>query len=360
MSEIRALPEAFVHAAAPVLLDGTRATRWVGKAAPPLKFVIADLVPDEACTLLAGDGGSGKRILLQTMATCVAIGRVFTGHTVDRPSHLHHGRRHRSSDPRAARAHQPKPGHRNGRSRGFAPSLHGGQGFHALRRRRADRHVGQLAVAASTYGVRFLAIDSASLVFDDVEIDRRAVSAFLRRLNQLGRAAHCALVLIAYTSRSSDGTSARMASGSTAWVNAARAGLLLKSDDEGGAELSLLKANYSKAGLKIPLCWNDDGVLVAEEQASGMVASLEQRRDDTAVLAEISAAWTDPAAAPLGRAPQLRERFLSNFMARKHGWKPKRTEAALARLFDAGKVSNGETRKNGKRLSGLCPISHEE
>jgi hypothetical protein len=47
-------------------------------------------------------------------------------------------------------------------------------------------------------------------------------------------------------------------------------------------------------------------------------------------------------------------------MARKHGWKPSRTKAALARLSDANKISTGEITKNRKRHQGLCPISEEQ
>jgi hypothetical protein len=60
----------------------------------------------------------------------------------------------------------------------------------------------------------------------------------------------------------------------TAWVNGVRAGLQIKSGDDGTAELSLLKPNYTKRGIKVALRWTPDGVLVAEEQATGMVASI--------------------------------------------------------------------------------------
>lgn len=345
-----------------LLLDDADVARWIGQQVPEIKFAVADLVPDECVTLLVGDGGSGKSILLQMAATCKAAGLPFLGRPVERDRALYitaedtddvvHARQQRINQ-----------------ALGITMQDLAGQlyiksmvdkDFTLFANGDPMPMESQLTVSVGMYFVTFVAIDSAVLTFDDSEIDRRAVSAFLRRLNQIARAAHCAIVLIAHTSRSSDGTAARLASGSTQWVNAARAALLLKGDGNGGAELTLVKSNYSRAGQKISLHWTDDGVLVAEEQATGIVASIDQNNDDKLALAEIAAAWSDPGAVPLSRAPQMKDRYFPNFMARKHAWKPKRTEGALTRLSDAGKISSGEVRKNGKRHAGLCPISDEK
>lgn len=345
-----------------LLLDDADVKRWIDQPVPEIKFAIADLIPDECVTLLVGDGGSGKSILSQLMATCKAMGLPFLGRAVERGRALYitaedtddvvHARQERINRALGLTM-EDLAGHL------YVKSV-ADKGLTLFANGAPTSVETQLAVSLVSYFITFVAIDSAVLTFDDNEIDRRAVTAFLRRLNQMARAAHCAIVLIAHTSRSSDGTAARLASGSTQWTFAARAAALLKGDGNGGAELTLVKSNYSRAGQKIALRWSEDGVLTEEERATGAVAGIEHGNDDKLTLAEITRAWTDGNVAPLSGAPQMKERYLPNFMARKHGWKPGRTEAAVVRLSDAGKISRGEVRKNGKRHSGLCPISDEK
>ncbi len=342
------------------VLDGADVARWIDVDVPELGFAIAGLIPDRCVSLLAGDGGSGKSILLQTAATCVAMGLPFLGREVTQgpalyvtgedPEAVIHGRQARINK---------ALGLEMGDLAGKLFVMSASEQEFILFSSEETQLLRKLTMDMTLRGIRFAGIDSATLTFDNDEINRRAVSAFLRSLNTMARRTRAAVVLIAHTSRSSDGTSARMASGSTAWVNSARAGLLLKGLED-GAELTLLKANYAKSGIKIGLRWTGEGVLVSDEPETGTVASIEKSADDALVLNEIAAAWRDPGAAPLSRAPQTQARYLPSFMARQHGWKAKRTEAATARLFDAGKISSGEVRKNGKRHTGLCPISDEK
>lgn len=343
-----------------LVLDGADVARWIGVPVPEIEYAVAGLIPDRCASILSAEGGAGKSILVQTLATCIAMGLPFLGRavapgpalylTAEDPDTIVHARQARIN-----------------RALGIEMSDLAGKLFvksvseqdFTLFDDGETVLARKLTMDVLMYGVRFVGIDSAALTFDNEEVNRRAVTAFMRSLNVMARRTRAAVLLIIHTSKSSDATVARMASGSTAWVNGARAGLLLKAVDD-GAELTLLKSNYSKAGTKIDLRWTDDGVLMAADQATGTVAGIEQNNDDKMVLTEVTAAWRDPGAAVLSRAPQMQDRYLPNFMARKHGWRTRRTEAAMARLFDAGQISTGETRKNGKRHSGLCPISDEK
>ena len=338
------------------MLDGANVARWIDTLAPELRFAVAGLIPDGCVSLLAGDGGGGKSILMQMAATCIAIDQPFLGRAVAAGPALYIT----GEDPEAV-VHSRQE--RINRALGIEMADLAGKLFvcSAAEQDFTLFAVGEetvllrtLTAAVAAYGIRFVAIDNAALTFDDLEIDRRAVSAFLRSLNTLARRAEAAVVLIAHTSRSSDGTSVRMASGSTAWVNAARAGLLLKSVDD-GVELTLLKANYSKRGTKIDLRWTDDGVLVAADQPGGIVAEIDANNDDKMVLAEIMARWDDPSVEPLTRTKHGGERYLPGFMARKHGWAVKRTERAMLRLADAGKIASARKRDKDIDAMGLRP-----
>lgn len=338
----------------PSLGRRAHAVRWIDKAAEPLRFAIAQLVPAECVSLLAGDGGSGKSILLQLAATCVATGRPFLGYAVEQgpafyitaedPEPVLHLRQERIN---AALGLDM----REATKQLYALSV-ADEDFALFSAGQPTELEERLAQEIFAHAIKFVGIDSASLVFDDNEIDRRAVSAFLRRLNRLARRTGCTVVLIAHTSRSSDGSAMRMASGSTAWPNSVRAGMLLKATEDGAAELALLKANYSKDGLKVQLRWTDDGVLLGEEQPSATLASIEQQRDDDVVLTEIKARWGSNLE-PLSKSPRAGERYAAAFLARQGRLNQKRAMAAMVRLLDAGRIVNSPRTK--RRPEGLKP-----
>ena len=55
------------------------ASRWDGLEIPEIEFVINDLVPRGRLANVAGVGGAGKGILMQTAATCITAGLPFLG-----------------------------------------------------------------------------------------------------------------------------------------------------------------------------------------------------------------------------------------------------------------------------------------
>jgi hypothetical protein len=63
----------------PSRLSQVNVVAWAHTEPPPLEFAIDRLLPRGMVTLLAGDGGAGKSLLLQTMMTCVAGGLPFMG-----------------------------------------------------------------------------------------------------------------------------------------------------------------------------------------------------------------------------------------------------------------------------------------
>jgi hypothetical protein len=126
-----------------------------------------------------------------------------------------------------------------------------------------------LIVRAQTTGARLLVLDYAAAVFSGDELDRAAVSNFMRALQSLAREHDLAVLLLGHPSiegmRGGRGTS-----GSTAWRNQARSFLHLvaagRPDDDGQTRLSLVlsKSNYAKAGMALSIAFDGTRFEVVE------------------------------------------------------------------------------------------------
>jgi RecA-family ATPase len=105
-------------------------------------------------------------------------------------------------------------------------------------------------------GLVLLCIDNAALVYAGEENDRTEVTQFMAALNGLASRLGIGIVLSTHKSKSTDGSPLRAASGSTAWINAARHVLDLQPESSGqGPCLTVIKSNCTKPGEKIPLVW---------------------------------------------------------------------------------------------------------
>ena len=349
----------------PVTLDlAPFAAAMIDMPLTPTAVLVSELIPANCVTVITADGGAGKGILMQMLCTCAAARVAFVGRAVtcdgsaifisgeDTTEQLRnrHARICRAldideRDPDMAKALVLK----SVADREFYVWRDGKPTFDLLALNQALEDLPDSVVV----------LDGVSTMYDDEEISRRRVSAFIRAINRIAAARRCTIILVAHTSRSSDDSVSRMSSGSTAWIYQARAALQLKSSD-GGATLTLVKANHLKPGLKIDLRWTDDGVLMAKDAPTGVLAVIGDRNDDKAVLDAITMRWNDPHAEPLTKAANMRDRYLPRFMGRQHGWSAGRAEKAMVRLIDARLASTGKTTKNGKAMSGLCPILREK
>ena len=203
--------------------------------------------------------------------------------------------------------------------------------------------------------LRLVCIDSAALVYNDTEIDRRVVTAFLRFLNRMAERLKCTVILLTHPSRTSDGSVERMSSGSTAWSFGSRFGLLMQNDD-GAVSVAALKGNYMAPGLKIDLEWRD-GVLL-DKGADGIVENIQRNADDKAVLDAIEKRWNG-AGDPLSKSSRAEGRHLPRLPGG-HAWLEggPRSAAAMQRLLDAQKIEMAEYDKR-RKLYGLEAPSEE-
>ncbi|HKV14530.1 MAG TPA: AAA family ATPase [Reyranella sp.] len=335
--------------------------RVMNDAVTPTPTLVAGLIPDRCAVVVAGAGGAGKGIVMQTLATAVATeNQPYLGQACEHGRAAFFTAEERLNDllwrqDRINRAYGIN-------KEEIADTLvlkslrtpdcllwHNGKPTSLML-----EFCGWVEVLLP---MRVVIIDSASLVYGDEEIDRHEVSMFMRHLDLLAEQFKCTIALLTHTSRSSDGSVERMTSGSTAWVNQARAGIALLNDD-GDRKLVLLKANNMPTPFEIELQWSDEGILVPRD-APGMVDRLQTKQDDGLALQEIAQAWNDPHRMPLNGAPQSPAHAVK-FLQRQLGWKKHRAQDALQRLSDAGRIINARTSKGGNRATGFKPTDDDK
>lgn len=327
--------------------------RWAGIDPPEVAFTVADLVPQAAVTVLGGDGGAGKGVLLQTAATCVAAGLPFLGHATRQGGAVYVS----AEDPEGVlHARQA----RINADLGLDMSDLGGRLFIKSASERelylfSDGKPTALASMledelAAHPDIGFVGIDSATLVFDDEEVSRRRVGAFMRDLNRRAARLGIAITMLIHTSKSGDDSPTKAFSGSTAWMWQARSGLLLKAETKNDApSLLLLKSNYARPGKKIELRWTDRHVLAAADAPDPVMERFTGRALQREILARVEKAWAKDA--PLSSAPTAgRERYLPQVLARA-GHKVGAAKDAMLELIDTGAIVTD--RRSSRTPKGL-------
>lgn len=324
------------------------ALHWLDKEVPPMGILVSDLIPDHMVSICAGDGGSGKSILMQTLATCVAsLDKPFLGRATEHgravfitgedPEYILHIRQVRICQALGLTLHDV------GetlivKSMADHDVFLFSEGKPTALAEKLEQEIEALGV------IRLLVLDSATFVFDDNEIDRRAVSAFLRHLNRMAKRLRCAIVLVTHTSRTSDASPARMTSGSTGWAWHARSGLLLKATED-GATLTALKTKHTKQGLKIDVVWTDDGVLVMPEAKDWLDSKGQERK----LLELVEQRWAE--GNPLAAVAQARGRYLPSVVATLGLMRAGDAEKLMLQLMHSGAVF--EDQKTTKTPRGL-------
>jgi hypothetical protein len=331
----------------PFDLAGADVALWNNLPEPSVEFVVADLLHRRSAFLVAGDGGAGKSILCQMLSTCVAVGAPFLGRaTMQGRAVFITG----EDDQDVLRMRHS----RICQTLGLDPAqLEGKLSIRSMADTDmflwSDGKPTKLAqlLATDLASIRPLSvvIDSAVFAFGDDEIKRRAVAGFLIHLNRLARTLEASVGLVTHTSKTGG------PSGSTAWQNQARAGLLLEKSD-GGPILKMLKFNYGKDQQAIQLHWTENGVLMPEQLDTGQVGRLVEKKIDDEVLAAIKEAWHGPGD-PLSQSPNTGIRYLPRRMATKKGKKAQIYRNAMDRLIAADRVVNTKKRKD---QFGLCAI----
>jgi RecA-family ATPase len=279
---------------------------WTGQNPPPREWEVEGWIPRHEVTLLYGDGGIGKTLLIHQYATAAAAGRPWLGQKTrqarvmcffceDSSEELHRrqvdinasfqiGHKDLGGLRLASRKHEDNllaAWDRSGSAMKLTPA------WHRLKR------------DAIAFGADVLVIDTIADVYGGSEIDRVQVNAFVKGcLGSLAKAIGGSVIALGHPSLSGKSTGSGT-SGSTAWSNAARSRIYLrypeKTDSGNIRELEGMKLNYGPKGSLLKLRWERGafaviaGRMSAAEAATAFPASLIPRLDDAAEDATVRA-----------------------------------------------------------------------
>jgi hypothetical protein len=349
----------------PRKLKTTWAPELAGKPLPERQWIVPGWIPDRAVTLLGGDGGVGKSLLVLQLMASSALSKPWLG----LPAKSLHSFALFCEDP-AEEIHL--------RLSAIARDL--GTGFEEMESVRWAARAGQDSVlmafpengrgkptplwyefrqAVMDHGAQLVIVDTLADTFAGNENHRGQARAFINLLRGLALEIDGAVILTAHPSLSGQSSGTGL-SGNTAWNNSVRSRLYLtRPKEEGGIQdrdaraLKRMKANYSSEGDSLGLQWRD-GVLVREDAASpsGIVGAIEIENAVIAVLRSRMADGGRVAADPKARN-SLANAAKETPNCRRYSWSA--VCAAQARLIDRGKIVRVELGPPSKRYVFVRP-----
>ncbi|MGU3362896.1 AAA family ATPase [Methylobacterium sp. M6A4_1b] len=247
-------------------------TAWKGKAIPTREWEVPGLIPKNEVTLVYGDGGIGKTLLMHQYATCAATGQPWLGQATrkgrimcflceDDEAELH---RRQSDINRALGIDYTDLVDLRIISRKHDDNLMATweRGGHM----KLTPVWTQLRDDAVAWKADVLIVDTIADIYGGSEIDRAQVTAFVKScLGRLAQAIGGSVIALGHPSQSGQ-SSGEGTSGSSAWSNAARSRLFLrypqpdsKKRETGKPtdvrELENKKLNYGPRGLRLKIRW---------------------------------------------------------------------------------------------------------
>ena len=278
-----------------------------GMPIPARLWHVLDLIPAGTVTTLNGDGGTGKSLAALQLAAATALGKHWLGQPVapgralfisaeDDRDEIHR----RIAD--IARAEGVNLSDLDGLT---LRSLAGKDALLAV----ASPSKGDVMQETPLFLAldRWLAehrptltvLDTLADLFGGNEINRTQARQFIGMLRGLALRHETTVLLLAHPSLSGM-TSGSGSSGSTAWNNSVRSRIYLRrvkssegdEPDPDARELEVMKANYGKTGLILPLRWKE-GVFVAEIRAEGNLDRMAASAKAERVFLKILRAYTD-------------------------------------------------------------------
>jgi hypothetical protein len=361
-------------AAAPAI-KWLRPGEWEGKAPEPRQWVVENWIPAGEVTLLYGDGGIGKTLLIHQYATCAAAGidwlgqptrkaRVMCFFCEDSEEELHRRQidinRHLGLTMADTDENLRIVSRKNEDNQLVLWDRNTG----ALKRQPIWD---QLLRDAVEFRADVVIIDTIADTYSGSEIDRGQVNAFVKScLGKLAKGIGGSVIALGHPSMaglsSGSGTS-----GSTAWNNAVRSRLYLRypKDVTRGdiRELEGMKLNYGARGSLLKLQWKAGAFGVLAGVVTGAAKGAFPQLDDAAERAVLAAA-----AVCAGRAVDMKERS-QNYAPRvlkRYGGEAVEAmtapelEGALLRLEARGVISFGEVGRKENRHPIVGIIVHED
>ncbi len=286
----------------PTMVNSLSPTCWDGKPIPERRWLIPGLLLRGTVTMLNGDGGVGKSLLAQQLATAMATANPFLGiapHADPVPSlslfceddfdELHFRQARINAHYRCGMADLS--------AMTLLSRVGEANGLMAFDRRTDEGEATplyhQLEHMIRRSGAQLIIVDTAADTFLGNENIRNQVLQYVHALRRLAMINDGGAILNAHPSLTGLVSGSGL-SGSTAWNNTVRGRLYLtrpatgsEDEDEQSDQrvLKLMKSNYGRAGEKLRLRWHDHAFVLEDEArvaGGGMVERLEL---DNAVLA---------------------------------------------------------------------------
>jgi RecA-family ATPase len=324
-------------------IDECDCARWLGVTPAPLVPVVDDLLFASTASLLVAPGGAGKTLLQQMLITAIVSGLPFLGRETaggnaagifcEDIEGILHARQLRigaelnvDEEVLVGRAYIGSYAGldccmwQDGRPTEWALAL--------------ERQLARIPE------LRCVAIDNAALVYGDEWNDPPAVTRFMAWLNGLADRLKVAIVLSTHISKSHDGTALRAVSGTTAWVNAARAVLELTPETDGKSPmLKLVKSNYTKPEQTIELGWRN-GVLLQAAAPDQFALRFQRQAIERLILERVAQAWAQDY--PLSAIPQTADRYLPRALAAASKFSIDDIKTVMLSLLDTSQLKRGQ------------------
>lgn len=325
-----------------------------GLSVPERQWHVRNWIPMRRVTGLYGEGGEGKTLLMQMLATATVIEARWLDLTVRRARSLllycEDDLEEMHIRQEAINSHYGCTYADLGDMR-WLPRLGEDNTLMSFEQGRAIRTAvfENLFAEGKNFGAELLVVDTLADVFGGNEIERAQARKFVQEcLAWLARELGAAIVVSGHPSLTGI-TSATGTSGSTAWRGTFRSQLYLHTpqpDKESGdpldpnvRTLTRTKANYASRDETIELRWKE-GVFVPKNAPTGIIGSIERRTCERVFMDMLdqTAAENQPISSN-SRAGNYAPRL---FVKRpdREGFTVKDFEGAVQRLFAKGEIVN--------------------
>lgn len=245
-------------------LDGLAYERLL-REPPARDWMVEGCFMRGTVALVAGDGGIGKSLVMQQLATCACLGLPWLGLRLQRGQAL-----------MLACEDDGDELHRRhwaiSHALGVAPSDALDAGLDLIPRVgrdnvliRLDRRddwrmkrtslMEKLVLRCRRTGIQYVIVDTATQTFAGNQNDENQVVGYVNEFRQLAIAIQGVVIFTKHPSMTGRALGTGE-SGNVAWSNSVRARLYLHKDKFGNLNLQTMKSNYSAPDGKIPLRWS--------------------------------------------------------------------------------------------------------
>lgn len=266
------------------------AASWQDQPIPPRRWYVEDWIPANNVTLLYGDGAVGKSLVALQLAAAGVAGVEWLGLKVEQPGPVLMLMAEDEPDETHSRLWEViKPFGKFSVYRDLHIVSRAGMDA-GLARFDRDGNMAATAIwpklvqTIQAIKPKLVVLDNLADIFLGSEIDKQQARAFINLLRGLCITLDTTVVVLAHPSQAGM-ESGRGTSGNTAWSNSVRSRLYMERDntaspgqkpDKNTRLLTVMKANYSAAGVQLRVRWSEGRFVVTAPTAE---VQMERNRD---------------------------------------------------------------------------------